>query len=206
MLPVFKPLPFSKIKRILKASPLSHITIHAGADPPQTLFPGTLNQSYQPDLPHGPVPRGRMEANLAPWIQAGYIGHSRAGPFQCHADAAARRSSQQRARTDVPTKRSRRRKAVVGSKPPSISVVPLVPASSSPCSRSQCISSVAPRPSVPLGHASLSASGTLTNLSVPWKRLGIIYNDGNEMRNYFKENGELNNCQHGSHEIDLVPE
>lgn len=69
MLPVFKPFPFSKIKRISKASSLSHITIHAGADPARPpAFPGTLNQSHQPDLPH--VPRGRTGASLALWLQA----------------------------------------------------------------------------------------------------------------------------------------
>lgn len=137
-------------------------------------------------------------------MESGYIWHSWAGPFQRHADVAARRSSQQWAQTDAPTKWSKSRKAIVGREPPSISVVPLVPATSSPCSRSQHISSVAPRPSVPLGHTSLRALGMSPKLLVPWKWLGIIYNDGNGMSNYFKENRELNNCQHGSHEIDLV--
>lgn len=127
-------------------------------------------------------------------------------PCRCRADTAAGRSSQQRARTDVPTKRSWRRKTMLGSEPPSISVVPLVPGSSSPCPRSQGISLVAPRPSVPLRHASLCALGTLPNLSAPWKWLGIIYNNRKRMSNYFRENGELNNRQHGSHEIDLVPD
>lgn len=73
MLAIFKPLPISEIKRILKASLFSHIMIHVGTDNiPTTItpLPGTLDQSYQQDLPHGPVPRGGTGVSLAPWLQA----------------------------------------------------------------------------------------------------------------------------------------
>lgn len=84
------------------------------------------------------------------------------------------------------------------------------PAARSPCSLPSAWLTArppgSPRTLGPFGHASLRPSGTSPNLSAPWERPGIIYEDGNGKSNHFKGNGELNNCHHGSHEIDLVPD